>query len=791
MARFSHAFAAFCLSVSATLAAGTESFTTLPESVIDFLDINCYECHNDTEKKGGLDIEALGFDPADSASMRMWTLLHDRVRDGEMPPKDELQPEFQERTDFLQGFEASLHNASEHQQTTKGRVRSRRLNRIEFENTLHDLLGINIPLKGYLPEDSEHEGFENIAEAQQVSYHLLQKYQEASDVALDEAFEPRVYGIDEISAGPRGEGPRRRGNSRVPFTIGDAAVAYPTKLAYHGRMPNTIREESGWYRIRLRARSVNAPEGHGVWTSVKSGFCYAVQPLMYWIGSFEARDEPEEHEFEAWIQEDHMLEIRPADRTLPQLYWRKIPDRTAPEEQGPGVAIEYLEVTPIYKGLNPTELRERLFGSLAYREGDLVSATPERELKKRISAFAERAYRRPVQESEIETYLAFANQVYRDEESLMEGLKAGYRAILASPRFLYFKETPGRLDPYSVASRLSYFLWNRGPDEPLLAAASNGSLTRPSEMHKQVERMLADERSQAFIENFAAQWLDLKDIDFTTPDETLYPEYDETLKHAMIGETHSFLRKLLDDNLSVANVIDSNFAMLNERIARHYGIDGVSGTEYRRVPIDAHSYRGGLITQASVLKVSANGTTTSPVIRGVWLLERVLGERIPQYELAYRMQTSVPELAGLDSEPEHILKMYGLDNDGQGGAFSKNCLLARRLIERGVRFVQVFNKGWDHHANIYGALPRQARAVDQACAGLITDLKQCGLLDETLIIWGGEFGRTPMVQEHNAGTGEMTPPGRDHHKECFSIWMAGGGVKKVSLTEVRTNSGSA
>lgn len=152
--------------------------------------------------------------------------------------------------------------------------------------------------------------------------------------------------------------------------------------------------------------------------------------------------------------------------------------------------------------------------------------------------------------------------------------------------------------------------------------------------------------------------------------------------------------------------------------------------------------------------------------------------RIAQYELAYRMQTSVPELAGLKSEPEHVLDMYGLDQNGEGGKFAKNCLLARRLVERGVRFVQVFNKGWDHHANIYGALPRQAKAVDQACAGLLTDLKQRGLLDDTLVIWGGEFGRTPMVQEHNAGTGEMTPPGRDHHKECFSIWMAGGGVKK-------------
>lgn len=155
-----------------------------------------------------------------------------------------------------------------------------------------------------------------------------------------------------------------------------------------------------------------------------------------------------------------------------------------------------------------------------------------------------------------------------------------------------------------------------------------------------------------------------------------------------------------------------------------------------------------------------------------------INTRIAQYELAYQMQSSVPELAGLESEPAHVLKRYGLDGTGEGGDFAKNCLLARRLVERGVRFVQVFNKGWDHHQKIYQALPGAAKRVDQACAGLIQDLKQRGLLDDTLVIWGGEFGRTPMVQENNAGTGAKTPPGRDHHKECFTIWMAGGGLKK-------------
>jgi hypothetical protein len=155
-----------------------------------------------------------------------------------------------------------------------------------------------------------------------------------------------------------------------------------------------------------------------------------------------------------------------------------------------------------------------------------------------------------------------------------------------------------------------------------------------------------------------------------------------------------------------------------------------------------------------------------------------IATRIAQYELAYRMQTSVPDLVDFSSEPQHILEQYGVNSrSANASAFARNCLLARRMVEKWVRFVQIFAKGWDHHAGIYTALPKSIAAVDQACAGLIQDLKQRGLLDETLVIWGGEFGRTPMVQEHNAGTGAKTAPGRDHHKECFSIWMAGGGVK--------------
>ncbi len=185
----------------------------------------------------------------------------------------------------------------------------------------------------------------------------------------------------------------------------------------------------------------------------------------------------------------------------------------------------------------------------------------------------------------------------------------------------------------------------------------------------------------------------------------------------------------------------------------------------------SHTERGEIVTAVNRLNDQAYQRYRDPEI----------STRIAQYELAYRMQTSVPGLVDLASEPQHVLKLYGLagsQRQSAGREFNRNCLLARRLVEQGVRFVQVFAKGWDHHASIYKSLPVSCRNVDQGCAALLQDLKQRGLLDDTLVIWGGEFGRTPMVQENSAGSGALTAPGRDHHKECFSIWMAGGGIKR-------------
>ena len=197
--------------------------------------------------------------------------------------------------------------------------------------------------------------------------------------------------------------------------------------------------------------------------------------------------------------------------------------------------------------------------------------------------------------------------------------------MLTAPQFLLIDERPGKLDDFALASRLSYFLWSTMPDDELLALAAGKKLALPATLRAQVDRMLASPKARAFVENFTGQWLDLRNIEATSPDKRLYPEFDEVLQTSMVGETEAFFTEMLARNESTANFIHSDWLMVNRPIAEHYGIEGVTGEDFHRVKLPANSPRGGLLTQASILKVSANGTTTSPVIRGAWVMKRLLG----------------------------------------------------------------------------------------------------------------------------------------------------------------------
>jgi len=262
---------------------------------------------------------------------------------------------------------------------------------------------------------------------------------------------------------------------------------------------------------------------------------------------------------------------------------------------------------------------------------EVESARPRQDAERLLRSFLKRAYRRPVVEADVQRFLKLFDEQFKQGNGFTRSLLSAYTAVLSSPGFVFVQEKPGRLDDHALATRLSLFLWNSTPDDMLRALAERGELSKPDVLRAQTERMLGDPKARRFVEAFTDYWLDLRKIDDTAPSTTLYNDYelDEPLKLAALEETRLFFAELLRADLPARNIVASDFTFLNERLADHYGIRGVSSVNFRKVKLPPDSLRGGLLTQASVLKVTANGTTTSPVLRGHWITERILGLETP------------------------------------------------------------------------------------------------------------------------------------------------------------------
>jgi hypothetical protein len=262
---------------------------------------------------------------------------------------------------------------------------------------------------------------------------------------------------------------------------------------------------------------------------------------------------------------------------------------------------------------------------------EVATKHPQEDAERLLRSFLRRAYRRPVEEPEVQLFLGLFKNQHDQGFGFAKSMLAAYTAILSSPGFLFFDESPGRLNDFALASRLSYFLWNSEPDDTLRALAERGELHRPEVLRAQTDRLLNDRKSRRFVEAFTDYWLDLRKVDDISPSTTLYNDYelDDPLKLAAVEETRLFVEELLRANLPARNIVDSDFTFLNERLAEHYGVPDVKGAKMRRVSLPKDSVRGGLMTEASVLKVTANGTTTSPVLRGHWITERILGIETP------------------------------------------------------------------------------------------------------------------------------------------------------------------
>jgi len=634
------------------------------DRVRPFLVRHCLECHGGEKPKGDFRIDQLAPDFANDEGRERWQTVRERVEAGAMPPKSKPRPpkdEIQALTAWIGGM---VETAEAVERIAQGRVVLRRLNRVEYENTVRDLLGVTSKLRDLLPIDSSANGFDNVGDALHTSSFLMERYLEAADTALNQAIANRVtkppailkrYRLTETHS-------VKSTQERVFRKFDDDRVALFCSSHWQavGLSP-FYPNERGRYRFRISASSIQS-SGKPVTYRILSGGGGMGGAKAHLIGYFDAPvDEPSVVEFVDDMEPRTSISILPYGLPSSQTV-HKI---GADTYEGPGLAVDWIEVEGPLNDTWPPESHRRLFGEQAQAPApnnvslrmipyndrrEVVSNDPAGDADRILRPFVRRAFRRSVTDADVQPFTTLVAAMLAEKQSFEQAIRTGLAAVMTTPEFLFLREAPGKLDPFALATRLSYFLWSTMPDEELLALAEQGNLNDPDTLRSQVERMLDSPKSAAFAENFVGQWLGLRDIDFTEPSRILYPDFDDMLKASMVQETELFFAEVLKHDLSLTQFVASDFSMLNGRLAQHYGIPGALGWEFRKVPLPPGSHRGGVLTMASVLKVTANGTNTSPVIRGAWVLERILGtppprppENVPALEPDTRGATTMRE----------------------------------------------------------------------------------------------------------------------------------------------------
>jgi hypothetical protein len=598
----------------------------------------CVKCHGVDRQEAELRLDVLDSPTGDAESQATWGAIVDMLESGDMPPREELRPDRAESQRLVVWISRELAAAKKRPSAL------RRLNRVEYEHTVQDLLGIDTPLADLLPEDASVQGFDNVAGGLGLSSILMERYLEAADAAFDgtirriQPLPPETRRAVLMELNENSESVRKH-NGGVIESHGAFVDFTPDWPPARIDVAHPI--ESGIYRGRVAVWPHAAGESRTLVVALFVGPLFGPGKQQF-IGMFDVTGTPENPrviEFTARMEEGHTIHILPW--VSPEhVTWR---DKHEPR---PGVAIAWAETHGPLDQAFPSESQTKLFGdakSLSMAAGSPIwmrhrknvklqyvdSSAPRDDVARIIRNFVPRAFRRPVSKELTEQFAQLALARLDAGSTFEQAVRAGVSAVLCSPHFLLINQQP-EVDDHVLASRLSYFLWSSMPDDELLQLAAAGKLRDANVRRAQVQRMLRDPKCERFVNNFTGQWLDLRSIEFTTPDAKLYPEYDELLLRSMVAETHGFFRHVLQNNLSLHNFVDSDFAVLNQRMAEHYEIAGVRGhEEFRVVPLPDDSIRGGILTHASVLKVTANGTSTSPVVRGNWVLTNLLGQPAP------------------------------------------------------------------------------------------------------------------------------------------------------------------
>ncbi len=568
----------------------------------------CLECHAGENPEGLLNLSKLLDQGTTPGNRKRWLRVMDNVEGGTMPPDDYPQPREDEVEALRLWVDAELEKVDCGQTIDPGRVTIRRLNRAEYNNTIRDLVGVDFHPADDFPSDDVGYGFDNIGDVLTLPPILMEKY-----LAAAESIARRAIVVEGASAGE----PAKEYPGRPLASTGEARARH--------EFPRDAT-----YVVRVRAYGQQAGPDPARMTVKLDG-----EPLE----TFDVRAE----EGEPGVYEAR-AKVKAGVRRIAAAFINDYydPDNPDPTLRGDrNLYVDSLEVEgPIHEAGDPLpESHKRIiFRSPQSPDEfhDCASAVIER--------FMRRAYRRPVTGGEVAKLVRLAELARENGDGFERGMQLAVQAVLASPQFLFRVElyrperdrrgkvinpTAGApLNAFEVASRLSYFLWSSMPDDELSSLAASGELLKPETLEQQVRRMLQDPKSEAFVENFAGQWLQLRRLKDSNPDRKQFPDFDEPLREAMTRESELYFASIMREDRSLLEFIDGDYTFLNERLAKHYGIPGVEGPEFRRVKLETDQ-RGGVITQASILTVTSNPSRTSPVNRGKWILEQILGDPPP------------------------------------------------------------------------------------------------------------------------------------------------------------------
>jgi mono/diheme cytochrome c family protein len=617
----------------------------------------CKECHDGEKPKGKFRISELDPSISGKAAEERWLSVREQVTTGAMPPKAKGRLPQNEVDALAAWIDGKVAAADSARRSTQGRVVMRRLNRVEYENTIHDLLAIDTPLQDLLPPDASDHGFDNVGEALHSSSFLLERYLQAADRALASAVanapQPWVFHkkIDLRNEHPSGDVYKKLDDGSLAiFSSWISANICVTMWQFTARFP-------GKYHVKISAYGYQNP-GKPATFYVQGGSMQGVTS-QHMVGYFDVPDDkPTVVEFTDLLQPNDTYRIIAEGLGVTPPTVQKI---GAQNYKGPGLAVQWVEIEGPLLDSWPPVSHKRIFGNLSQAPTpedknriEVVSQNPAADAERVLRGFARRAFRRVVTDEDVRLPLARTKKKLSEGYSFEQAVRVGLKAILVSPEFLFLRETPGKLDDFALASRLSYFLWSSMPDDELLTLAEGKKLSQPETLRAQVERLLKDPKAQGFTKNFVGQWLSLRNIDATLPDPSLYPEFDDGLKESMVQEPLLFFDEVLRNNLSLTEFVSSNFSMLNAPLAHLYGLPELEGRELRKVALPPGSHRGGVLTMASVLKVTANGTTTSPVLRGAWVLDRIMGTPPPKPPVD--VEAVEPDIRGATTIREQLAK---------------------------------------------------------------------------------------------------------------------------------------